>query len=379
MNNGKTNSKVQMTVRLEQEVFRAAREAERRTGLPRSVVVAEAAREVLVPPPHESPEARMERLSARVLSRLTALEKKLGTTLLDRSVRPLRVTEAGRVFLEGIDEVLERYDRLERRVAALHEEPEGVVRVAAIYSAGIDLLREAQASFHERFPKARVVVQYERPEGVYERVLEQDCDLGIVSYPQRWRKVGIVSLRDETMVAVCHPGHELAGWAHVLASELKRWPMAAFDVDLPVGRRVRQYLRTHGDPPTIAASFDNIDTLKSAVRVTDQFAILPRRTVASEVAAGELTAVPLEPKLVRPMGIIFSRRGGTGRGAVHSATARRLIDFLVEHAGPAAESAAAPRLGNPDAAPPIHASSSPPDAAASSVATDAPTFLGARP
>lgn len=316
--------------------------------------------------------------------RIGHLEKKLGTTLLDRSVRPLRVTEAGRVFLEGIDDVLERYDRLERRVAALSEEPEGEVRVAAIYSAGIDLLREVQAGFHDRFPRARVSVTYEKPEGVYERVLERDCDLGIVSYPQRWRKVGIVSLRDETMVAVCHPGHELATWDHVLASALKRWPMAAFDVDLPVGRRVRQYLRDHGELPTIAASFDNIDTLKSAVRVTDQFAILPRRTVASEVAAGELVAVPLEPKLVRPMGIIFRRRSSTGRSSGLSPAARRLIDFLVEHAGPAVESAAARSASALESAS-ASESASPSDAPAASrddaddrvPSIEAPAYLGA--
>lgn len=268
--------------------------------------------------------------------RIGHLEKKLGVTLIDRSVRPLRLTDAGRVYLAGVEDILDRHDRLERRVAALSEEPAGEVRVAAIYSAGIDLMREVQQAFQARFPKARVCVHYERPEGVYERVLDQRCELGIVSYPQRWRKVDVVPLRDETMVAVCSPDHELASYESVPASRLRRWAMAAFDVDLPVGRRVRQYLKEHGELPAMAASFDNIDTLKSAVRVTDQFAILPRRTVTSEVEAGELVAVPLEPRLVRPMGIIH-RRKTPGKPTGLSPTARRLIDFLVEHAGPAAD------------------------------------------
>lgn len=70
-----------MTVRLEPEVFRAAREFERRTGTPRSVLVAEAAKQVLLPPPHESPETRMENLSRRVLTRLNGLEHTIGTEL----------------------------------------------------------------------------------------------------------------------------------------------------------------------------------------------------------------------------------------------------------------------------------------------------------
>lgn len=265
--------------------------------------------------------------------RIGQLEKKLGVTLLDRSVRPLQVTDAGQTFLDGIDDVLARYDRLERRVSALAETPQGEVRVAAIYSAGIDLLRELQSAFHDAFPKATVSIRYEKPEGVYERVLGGECDLGIVSYPQRWRKVSVVPLRDEPMVAVCPPGHEMIErFDPVPASELQRWPMAAFDVDLPVGRRVRQYLRDHGELPEIVASFDNIDTLKAAVRATGQFAILPKRTVAREVASGELVAVPLTPPLVRPLGIVFKRNNG--RAAALSATAQRLIEFLVDRAGP---------------------------------------------
>lgn len=268
--------------------------------------------------------------------RIGTLEQKLGVTLLDRSVRPLQLTEAGRVYLAGVEDILERNDRLERRVAVLSEEPAGEVRVAAIYSAGIDLMRVVQKAFESRYPKARVAVHYQRPEDVYQRVLSQNCELGIVSYPQRWRKVEVVPLRDETMAAVCSPDHELAQHETVPAALLRRWSMAAFDVDLPVGRRVRQYLKQHGELPEIAASFDNIDTLKSAVRVTDQFAILPRRTVQSEVEAGELVAVKLEPRLVRPMGIIHRRKTAGGAAGL-SPTAQRLIDFLVEHAGPKAD------------------------------------------
>ena len=76
--------------------------------------------------------------------RLGALEKRLGVTLFDRSVRPLALTEAGEIFLEGCSELLDQYDRLQRRVMGLSGDPQGRVRVAAIYSAGIDLLDDSR-------------------------------------------------------------------------------------------------------------------------------------------------------------------------------------------------------------------------------------------
>lgn len=77
----KRNNKTQMTVRLEADVFRAVKERERRTGMPRSVIVAEAAKQTLVPPPHESPEAKMTKTATRVLTRIEQLERAIGTEL----------------------------------------------------------------------------------------------------------------------------------------------------------------------------------------------------------------------------------------------------------------------------------------------------------
>lgn len=277
--------------------------------------------------------------------RVGQLERRLGVTLIDRSVRPLKLTEAGEAFLTGCDDILERYDRLERKVAGARPgELEGVVRVEAIYSAGIDLLSEVRERFEARYPRVRVEIRYDKPDGVYEAVREGECDLGILSYPQRWAKVGIIGLRDETMVVVCRPGHALADRRTLQAADLSGYEMAAFEADLPVGRAIRQYLRevsgTSG--PRIANEFDNIDTIKAAVAVTDEVAILPRRTVIREVAAGTLAMAELEPRLARPLGIIFRPSGrsrkrdavGDRAQADFNEGVGAFVDFLIDHAGP---------------------------------------------
>jgi len=73
--------KVQMTVRLKPEIYLAAKEAERRRGVPVSVIVADAASEVLLPAPEESAETKLQNLSNRLLSRVETLERSLGREL----------------------------------------------------------------------------------------------------------------------------------------------------------------------------------------------------------------------------------------------------------------------------------------------------------
>lgn len=263
--------------------------------------------------------------------RIGQLEKQLGVTLLDRSVRPLGLTEAGRVYLAGVGDVLRRYDELERRVAAIGEDTAGVVRVSAIYSSGIDLLRRAREAFEKERPNIAVQIAYEKPDAVHDSVVHGRADVGILSYPDRFKKIGVIALRDEEMCVVCPPSHALAKKQTVAAADLSGHEMVGFDADLPVGRRVAQYLKQQHTAPVTAHSFDNLDTLKSAVAATDRFAILPRRTVRSEVAAGTLAVVELTPRLVRPMGLIYRR--STRQQPALPRPAAIFVDFLLHHAG----------------------------------------------
>lgn len=272
--------------------------------------------------------------------RVAALERELGVTLLDRSVRPLALTPAGDVFFHEVRDLLDRYDALAGRLAHVGEPATGRVRVEAIYSAGIDLLREVESEFRAAHPRIEVTVQYRRPEEVVDAVRDQRCDIGIVSYPKAWRGVNFLHLRDEAMSVICNPGHPLAGTRKVRATQLGAWPMIGFEPSLPLARQIRRYLRKHEVEPQITNVFDNIDTLKNAVAVTDQVAIVPARTAAREVRAGTLAAVELRPRLRRPLGVIYRRRSGAGQPLPPAV--QLFVDVLLARAGPEADQSALP-------------------------------------
>ncbi|MFA9480243.1 LysR family transcriptional regulator [Phycisphaerales bacterium AB-hyl4] len=279
--------------------------------------------------------------------RISQLEKNLGATLLDRSVRPLELTRAGQVFLDGVTDLLTGYDRLKDQVALLSADADseaaaraeadiaGHVRVAAIYSSGIELLNRIRERFVAEHPRIEVEIRYNQPDQVYDAVRAFECDLGILSYPQRWRQVGVIPLRDEVMAVVCPPGHPLAERERIEAAELSGYEMVGFDRELPAGRRIRQYLRDNAAQPTVVNSFDNIDTIKGVLTVTQRFSILPKRTVAREVAAGQLCMVELKPALVRPIGMIYRRRHK--HGEVFSPASQTFVDYLLKHAGPSVD------------------------------------------
>ena len=129
----------------------------------------------------------------------------LGVELLDRSTRPLVVTQAGRLYAEFCRDILHRKDDFEVALQRLKQEVEGTLRVASIYSVGLSEMVEIEKEFARRQPEAKLEVEYLRPERIYEAVLAGEADLGLISYPEARRDITVIPWRREEMVLAVAP------------------------------------------------------------------------------------------------------------------------------------------------------------------------------
>jgi DNA-binding transcriptional LysR family regulator len=257
------------------------------------------------------------------------LEKRLDLTLLDRSVRPLEITPAGKFYFEFCRDVLRREEQFLSDCERLKGSVEGQVRVASIYSIGLSEMTRLRDEFTARFPQAQLYVEYLRPDKIYEAVLADRADLGLVSYPEAGRDLTVVPWREERMsVAMC-PTHRLAQAREISPRHLEGENFIAFDEDLSIRRQVDRFLRENNVAVTVAMQFDNIQTVKEAVELGSGMSILPDCTLQAEIAQCRLVVIPLaEPGLFRPVGIVHRRRKRLNRAAqsfIELLEARELI------------------------------------------------------
>jgi len=251
------------------------------------------------------------------------LERGLGMALFDRSKRPLELTPAGKIYYEVCRDVLRRLEGAEAQIAALKQEAGGSVRVACIYSIGLNEMARYLAEFQQANPEARVQLEYLRPDKIYEAVEHDQTDLGILSYPATGKQIKVVAWRQERMALVVHPGHRLAWREGVEPAELEGERLVSFDEDLAIRKAIDRYLRSSGVAVDAVLQFDNIQMIKEAVAIGSGIAILPEQTVAEEAARGRLSMVPLRgAELARPVGIIY-RRNKKLTPAAH-----RFLEFL---------------------------------------------------
>ncbi|HBH53932.1 MAG TPA: LysR family transcriptional regulator [Planctomycetaceae bacterium] len=236
------------------------------------------------------------------------LERKLGTLLIDRSKRPFELTPAGQIYYDGCRRILAEYREIEGRVRGTPDRVIGRVRVAAIYSVGLLQMERFARKFEEQYPDVALRLEYQHPDRVYEQVLSEQADLGLVSYPRPRADLVCLPWQDQPMVLVCATEHQLALRSRIEPADLNGVPLIAFTPELPIRREIDQWLRRQRVEVNQLHEFDNIETIKQAVQCGTGVSLLPLATVNKEVTLHSLVAIPLggEP-LSRPLGIIHRK------------------------------------------------------------------------
>lgn len=236
------------------------------------------------------------------------IEETLGVTLIDRSCRPWQVTDEGKVFYDGCREVVDRYHEVVAQVRNIRTAVDSVIRVAAIYSVNLRDMSLFVQRFNSSHPQVRVEVEYHHPDRVFERVLNDEVNLGIVSYPEERRGVSIIPWRDEPMVVACQPEHRFARLKKIDAKDLAGETFVGFDTELMIWKKIDRFLKENGIDPNVLLRFDNIEAIKRAVEAGSGIALLPRPTLEHEIQLGTLAAVTLANSMFcRPLGIIHRK------------------------------------------------------------------------
>ncbi len=244
------------------------------------------------------------------------LERRLGVQLLDRSTRPLGLTPGGKLYADLCRDVLRREEDFVAALDEIKDEAAGTVRVASIYSIGLSEMSRLREEFTRAFPGAQLHIEYLRPDKVYQAVLEDQADLGFISYPENRRELTVIPWREERMTVVAYPSHPLAGRSALVPKDLDGQDFISFDDEVIIRRELDRFFREHEVRISIVMQFDNIQSIKEAVVLGSGISILPERTIQAEVEQGRLVSIPLHaPELVRPTGIIHRRKKKLNRAA----------------------------------------------------------------
>src|SRR5919109_1496177 len=154
-----------------------------------------------------------------VSQQIAALERETGSTLVERSARGVRLTDAGRALVEHSDGILARVAAAEQELEAIAGLRGGRVRLASFATAGATLVPLAIATFSRQHPGVELSLVEAEPEEALAGLKNGELDVAMTfeysslprSYYEGQRQdVEVVHLLDDPMYVALPVDHPLA-------------------------------------------------------------------------------------------------------------------------------------------------------------------------
>ncbi len=253
-----------------------------------------------------------------------AMERHFKTLLIDRSQKQFQLTREGHRVYEAAKEVLHTYEKLLSELQEMKKVISGTIRISTIYSIGLHELPPYIKRFLQEYPSVNVRVEYRRSNLVYEDILHNSVDFGLVAFPVKMRQIEAIPFRHDRLVLIAPPSHPLVKrGTEVDVRELGGQRFIGFDPDIPTRKAVDQIFRDHKLEIEPVMEFDNIETVKRAVEIDHGIAIVPEATVLQEVRLGSLVALPFKNKeFTRQLAILHRK------GRVLTPAMKKFVDVL---------------------------------------------------
>jgi DNA-binding transcriptional LysR family regulator len=204
-----------------------------------------------------------------VSQQIAALEREAGTTLVQRSARGVRLTEAGEALVRHADAILARVADAEAELEAIAGLRGGRLRLAAFESAGATLMPLAIARFRERHPGVELSMTLQEPEESLPQIKAGELDLAIV-FDGRIRDdvedgIARVHLLADPMYLVLPADHPLAGNRRPRLADLATEAWIGGPPNCECNRLIYRACGSAGYDPRIAFETDDYTAMQGFV------------------------------------------------------------------------------------------------------------------
>ncbi|MEX0623975.1 LysR substrate-binding domain-containing protein [Saccharospirillum sp.] len=235
------------------------------------------------------------------------LEDELEVTLFNRDGKSVSLTQAGRDFVDNITPILKQVDAAIGALKASPDQLTGELRIAATHSFNVQLIPQCLATFMEKFPQVKVIVEELSGDQIAQGLEAGTLDLGVSYRPAVPRGLWFEPLFNEELKLIMSPNHPLAKRKRVRMVELNGLPLALLTRNFSTRQLLDECFEAAGAEPQVVAELNAISPMVELVRRTRLCSIVSDNALSDEP---DLVAVALEnPTPIRTPGLLWNRNG----------------------------------------------------------------------
>ena len=221
-----------------------------------------------------------------VSKQIAALEREAGATLVERAVRPLRLTPSGAALAAHAEIVLGRLAAARDELDAIAGLRAGELRLATFAAAGPTIVVPAIAAFHAQHPDVRLRLVEAAPGEALAMLRAGELDVAVVHhYPALDAAPGpdlaCTALREDAYALVVPAGHRLARRRRVALASLaaEQWLFPRIDSASAAAstydRLMRGACAVAGFEPRVLFEINDCQTAQGFVAAGLGVAVLP--------------------------------------------------------------------------------------------------------
>jgi DNA-binding transcriptional LysR family regulator len=271
-----------------------------------------------------------------ISQQIAALEKRAGTTLVDRGSRGVRLTDAGQALVDHAEVVLARLAAAEAELEAIAGIRGGRVRLASFPTAGASLLPPAVAEFTSRHPDVELSFVEREPEEAAQMLRAAELEIAIVfeydrlnpgDFERFYEGIELHHLVDDPMYLALPRDHPLARRRRIRLEDLSdaTWIQES-GTHSWCGRFHESVCEAAGFTPKVGFRSDDYNVVQGLIAAGVGISLLPGLS---------LTNVR-EDIVIRSLGAQAPSRqiaAGTLAGRYRSPATNAMLEILSEVAG----------------------------------------------
>src|SRR5262252_9368310 len=218
------------------------------------------------------------------------LEAELGTQLLMRLPRGVRLTTSGRDFLDHARSIMLEVARASEHVRSKAQAPRGRVVMGTSPTLAPLLLSRCIARARQQCPSVTLKVVEGFSPQLLDALLMGRLDVAVMTNPPRTTALALTPLCSEPLVVIAPPGAR--GTRH--AFSLAELSGTAFILTVGLRTLVEQQLAAFGVGLKVEAEVDSVEAIRRLLVSGVGMSIMPVSAFHEEIRAGKVVAYPVE-------------------------------------------------------------------------------------
>lgn len=236
------------------------------------------------------------------------LEEHFDTRLFDRGHGHLTLTPAGEVVLAFAEKILGLSAEMDVCLAEMTGEIGGPLLVGASMTIAEFMLPRILGEFKSRYPGVHPHLVVANSETIEKRIADHAIDIGFIESPSRNPNLQTEVCCEDELVVVCSPRFPFARLKEVPPEKLPDHPFVSREAGSGTREFTDDYLREHGgsiDQLNVVMELGSPVALNGVVETGIGYSVASRAAVASSQRLGDLVAIPLKPRLIRTLSIVY--------------------------------------------------------------------------